>query len=130
MPKLIAANKQLVVQRYLCNRFGHDIKIAILKHGKAYLAFRTKDEIHLVYVNTRTSIKDFPTPPSRTQAEKDLDKTFNNCPDLFKDNATIKFDHICLASKEDQNGVLIRAQFSFLDFSQEEEVEADTERFD
>lgn len=129
MPKLTPANKELAVVRYLSNRFGHDIKIAILEHGKAYLAFRTKDEIHIVYVNIRTSIKDFPNPPSRAQAEKDLDKAFNNCPDMFKDNATIKFDHICLASKEDQNGVLIRAQFSFLDFSQGEE-EADMERFD
>lgn len=128
MPKLTPANKELAVQRYLCNHFGHDIKIAILKHGKAYLAFRTKDEIHIVYVDTRTSIKNFPAPPDREQAEKDLDKAFNNCPDLFKDNAIIKFDHICLASKEDQNGVLIRAQFSFLDSPQEEE-EADTEDF-
>lgn len=128
MPKLTSANKELAVVHYLSNRFGHNIKIAILKHGKAYLAFRTKDEIHIVYVDTRTSIKNFPAPPDREQAEKDLDKAFNNCPDLFKDNAIIKFDHICLASKEDQNGVLIRAQFSFLDSPQEEE-QADTEDF-
>lgn len=121
MPKLTAANKQLVVQRCLCNRFGHDIKIAVLKHGKAYLAFRTKDEIHIVYVDARTSIKNFPDHPDRIQAEKDLDKTFSNCPDLFKDNAVVKFDHICLASKEDQTGVLIRAQYSFLDLHPQEE---------
>lgn len=130
MPKLTPANKELAIVRYLTNRFGHNIKISFLKPCKAYLGFRTKDEIHIVYVDTRTSIKNFPAPPDRKQAEKDLDKAFNCCPELFKDNAIIKFDHICLASKEDQTGVLIRAQFSFLDFPQEEEMEADTERFD
>lgn len=128
MPKLTASNKQFAVERFLRNRFGYDIKISILKSCKAYLAFRTKDEIHIVYVDTRTSMKNFPKPPEREQAEQDLDKAFRYYSELFEDDAIIKFDHICMASKEDQKGVLVRAHYSFLDLSPEEEE--NTEKFD